>query len=363
MSPRVAPRRRLAFVAITWLLLLACVEVVARVTHDGPPPSGDLSLDNEWRWAAARAAAGEGPETPYVHDPVTGWRNRPLLRLPGLTTNRLGARTSVEVTARPAPGRPRLLLVGDSYTFGQNVTDEETFGSVLATRDLPGWDVVNLGVPGTGTDQQLLMFLEHGRPLEPTVVVLGFFTRDYSRNLLSFRDYAKPRFELDGDDLRLTGTPVLSPEALAAEYATGERRVGAGVISHAIGGLLRAWQRRRIEWVDAAAPGWQVLARLMARFTHEVRAVGATPVWLLIPNRDAVEEGRSKYDELETLCAARATSLGLTLLSLTPALRAAEAAGARTYLPKAEGGHLSPAGHAVAAAELARMLRESGLAR
>lgn len=353
-------RRRALFLVVLWLACLALIEVAVRLQRRGAPRSGDLSLDDEWRWAASHLAR-EGEATPgelsplFMHDPVVGWRPRPLVRLPGVTTNSAGMRTSVEVPLARTPGRRRVLLVGDSYTWGDNVADEHTFGHLLAARHLPGWDVLNLGIPGSGTDQQLLMFHEHGRRFGPDAVVLGFFVRDYPRNLVTFRDYAKPRFVLEGDGLRLTNVPVLAPEDLLARYRAGERAVGQDLRWWTAGYALSRWREVANERVNEEAEGWLVLSRLMERFAAEVRAAGATPVWMLIPMRTAVEEGASKYDALEGLCERRAAALGMPFLSVTEALRARNAR-APVNLPRQAGGHLSPAGNEVIAEALADLL-------
>jgi hypothetical protein len=66
--------------------------------------------------------------------------------------------------------RPRVLMLGDSITFGSGVRDEETFCALMAQR----YDVVNLGVEGYGTDQELLKLEREGLAYHPDVVVLNF---------------------------------------------------------------------------------------------------------------------------------------------------------------------------------------------
>jgi hypothetical protein len=64
----------------------------------------------------------------------------------------------------------------------------------------------------------LLYLQEEGLRYQPDLVLLGFLTLDMGRNILSFRDYAKPRFVLREGELVLTHSPVPSvEETLAAE--------------------------------------------------------------------------------------------------------------------------------------------------
>jgi hypothetical protein len=104
-------------------------------------------------------------------------------------------------------GTLRVLTFGDSFTFGEEVSDNETFSYYLE-KLLPGSEVINFGIHGYGHDQMLLYLREEGIKYHPDIVILGFVGEDMERNMTSFRDYAKPRFVLDGGRLVLTNTPV-----------------------------------------------------------------------------------------------------------------------------------------------------------
>ena len=80
------------------------------------------------------------------------------------------------------------------------MSDHETFPHVLEQLLAPA-EVVNLGVHGYGHDQMLLRYRAEGRRYAPDLVLLGFVADDVGRNLLAFRDYAKPRFLLEGGAL------------------------------------------------------------------------------------------------------------------------------------------------------------------
>jgi hypothetical protein len=341
---------KLLWVLVFWFALpLGLAEAILRLSftiRDEIPPTFDASLDREWRWAEAHLAAGRATlgET-FVHDPQLGWRVA-------------GARG-----LRGEPGRRRMLFVGDSYTYGQGVEPRDTFAHRLGERLLPDWEVLNLAAPGYGTDQQVLSFEGVAASFEPDVVVLGFYVRDYRRNLVTFRDYAKPMFALDGEGLRLVNTPVISPEALFEAYASGERRIGGEPRWYLGIELFRKIRERWIERVSEEAPGWQVLSRIMARFARNARASGAAPVWLVIPNRDVVAQERSDWEPLEMLCERRCDELEMPCLRLAGAFVAhsREHPEDPAYRDRAVGGHLSATGHALAAQEIASFLSSEGL--
>ncbi len=88
------------------------------------------------------------------------------------TMNALGARGPLIAHARQ-PGTPRILLLGDSVTWGFGVADDESLPAALSTR-LRDVEVVNLGVAGFGTAQELVLLREEGLAYQPDHVVLVF---------------------------------------------------------------------------------------------------------------------------------------------------------------------------------------------
>jgi len=69
-----------------------------------------------------------------------------------IATNELGLRGPA--TWNPSAGR-RVLVLGDSFAFGEGVDIEQRFDT-LVSRDHPEWSLINLGVMGYGTDQQVI---------------------------------------------------------------------------------------------------------------------------------------------------------------------------------------------------------------
>ena len=358
--------RRLRLAVVTLLLALAGLEAGVRifVLVKGEPIGANESVESEWEWADEHLRAGRAVlESTLAFDPVLGWRNAPSLRLPDLTTNADGWRASHEfVRAKPA-GVRRLVFVGDSYTFGFGLRDAESFAALAQERLGPAWEVLNFAVPGYGTDQQLLSYERVAREYEPDAVVLGFFLRDYSRNLQDFRTYAKPRFELEGEGLRLVGVPVMPPEELFALYQRGQRRVGGSFwCSRLWADVSRKWARERERRIDGDSTGWQLVARMQQRFRDAVRSDGAHPLWLLIPTDDLVAGGDSIYEPLAELTVAHAASLGLDCLDLTPIFRAHEEAFPHDSFkrPAEDGGHLSVRGNELVADALLEWLERRG---
>jgi lysophospholipase L1-like esterase len=118
--------------------------------------------------------------------------------------NGLGLRGREVEEPKPA-GVRRVLVLGDSFAFGVGVDEAHVFSSALDRRlnaALPGvHEVVNLGVAGYSTDQELLLLQRLGPRLSPDLLVLVVCDNDLDGNLLDFAylRYYKPRFRLGAD--------------------------------------------------------------------------------------------------------------------------------------------------------------------
>lgn len=94
-----------------------------------------------------------------------------------LRTNSRGFR-GAEWNPRPVPGVKRLLVVGDSFTMGNAVSEAEAFPAVAeAALGQPGdpWQVVNLGVSAWGPENALGWLETEGADVEATCLVYAFY--------------------------------------------------------------------------------------------------------------------------------------------------------------------------------------------
>ncbi len=351
-------------VLVSLALALLLAEAVFRVQYawqGKTPPHWDRSTSREWRWAdrhlreGAAVLPGEA-----VYDPIVGWRTVPNMNLNGVRTNSAGMRSPHEFSEEWTRGRRRLLLVGDSYTFGSFVEDEISYHQVLGRDHLPDWEILNLGVAGYGPDQALLLYEQVGRRYRPDVAVFGFYDRGFFRLFQRFRSYAKPRLVLDENQaLRLEGTPVISPEELYEQYRSGERRIGGWGHSYFVGGLLRnLFQALRDRPIDAEDVRWKLMAQVLRRFQRVAIADGSVPFLLIFPDRPERCDG-CVNEQVGRLAEAEAEALGMPVLSLREPFLAHQ--GESLFRPKGQGGHLSATGHALVARRLYQALADAGL--
>lgn len=129
----------------------------------------------------------------FLADPVRGNRlasgYRGFFAGVPVHINSLGFRDSREYSLEKSPGTFRILVLGDSVTFGHGTLDETTYPFLLEQRlrqwqpDVK-WEVWNLGVPGYNTSQELAYLTEVGSRYDPDLAIVGFFANDLTDNTL-----------------------------------------------------------------------------------------------------------------------------------------------------------------------------------
>jgi hypothetical protein len=313
-----------------------------------------LQDDSSWRlrWIRKHAQQGEIFYQFDVYHPTRGWAVKPNVRgasaFPGkvLCSNSRGLRGEREHAYEKPPGAHRILLLGDSFTFGDEVSDAETYAALLQEM-LPETEVINLGVHGYGHDQMLIYFEEEGVKYQADLVILGFVYIDMTRNLLAFRDFAKPRFVLDDGQLSLRDSPVPTPEAV----------LGGEFCRLKVIDLLEI-VRQSIRWRSGANQHEQrsVTEAILARLAMRVKSTGGVPVFVYLPMPEDMAPGSGlnvREQALFDLC----QRLDIRFLSLRPTFVDTPAKMRTLFLTY----HWSPEGHRRAASGLRDGLRASDL--
>ncbi|HNW43218.1 MAG TPA: GDSL-type esterase/lipase family protein [Elusimicrobiales bacterium] len=203
------------------VFLLVFLEVASRIflfSGYGMQTIEKISCDTSWRllWAnKKRAGAGDIFYSFDEYSPTRGWAIKPnLTKTPVfggkvLSTNSKGIRGKTEYTYGKS-SKKRILILGDSFTFGEEVNDTEAYPSRLQEL-LPASEVINFGVHGYAHDQMLIYLKEEGIKYRPDIIILGIVSNDIQRNILRFRDYAKPKFKIMDGKLKLENSPVPAP--------------------------------------------------------------------------------------------------------------------------------------------------------
>jgi len=195
-----------------------------------------------------------------------------------LNTNSRGLRGQSEYNYERTPGKKRIVVLGDSFTFGAEVPDNATYAHYLESH-IANTEVLNFGVQGYGHDQILLYLKEEGIKYHPDIVLLGFTYIDIYRNIESFFAYAKPKFTLSPTGLRLTNVPVLTPEQILAEEPYRPKSFDLLFIL-----------KEKLRWAlgNNEAEAREVTEQLLDQVVSTARSIGAVPVFVYLPVNEEI---------------------------------------------------------------------------
>lgn len=207
--PPSEPFRRAALVFLSLVVGLGLLELGLRAAT--------------WSWLFAwpnyvldaRKVLAERDSGRTTHDERLGYVPREGYAAAGIAIGENGLR---HTGPAPADARAPILATGDSFTFGEEVSDGETWPADL--QRLTGRRVLNGGVNGYGFDQIVLRTEALAALYKPEAIVVAFIADDIRRTeMRRLWSADKPYFDLDGDGLGLRNVPV-PPRAPARETLT-----------------------------------------------------------------------------------------------------------------------------------------------
>ena len=288
--------------------------------------------------AALDARLGYVPKAGY-RSSDNHWGTEVSIDADGLRTN----------GATPRPDGDAIVCVGDSFTFGDQVDDDETWPAALE-RELQR-PVRNGGVFGYSFAQAILRAEDLIARHRPKHVVVSFIADDLRRCTYSRRYTDVPWFDLlDDGSIELRGVPIdhdRRPQVSGLKRALGHSALLDAIFANA---AARWWFEDEKQvvidhlWAHTEQLGCRMIDRLLAR----CRAHDATLV-LMLQGERANPEARAVM--------AYAESLGVATLDLVAryeARRANDASARERWFD----GHMTAEGNAWVAGELAGLLRE-----
>lgn len=367
------------------------VRVLAEETPEGPLVGDTVLLPRDWaRVLAHRRASWEQASREYgvfTIDETLGWtvgRNRKGVGPHNETywSNDDGLRTQqIGVSLRDRPAAFRIAIIGDSYTFGEDVSYEDTWGHQLETLMGPAVEVLNFGVPGYGIDQAFLRYLRDVRDWHPDLVILSFISHDLVRSgmvyyWIGFQGAAvpgaKPRFSLDGGQLTLLNYPLPSPEHIQSTSTIGNLPfIQSDSAYHPADWewhlyqysyLLRfaiSWQFHPVASGYELDPGVQEINEaILKSFVRTAQAAGSHPMVVFLPEYQEFRQSSGMLDR-GLLGRRVARKAGVELLDLTSCLEAVP-----NGLRFTTGWHYTPhANRAVAHCLQAQIMEANGVSR
>lgn len=285
-----------------------------------------------------------------------------------------GMRASGEGISFAEPTRQtRIALVGDSFTFGEDVAYEDTWGFLLEKALGEEFQVLNFGVGSYGLDQAFLRYREDVRAWNPKIVILSLISADVRRTMSVYPfiaaphwqiPFSKPRLILRDGALMQLNAPALPPQEIFSKGAISELP-----FLEYDGGYHRS------QWLQDAAqvsylaravmtwfPRWEpvssdvtndalmtVNASVVKAFVQSVTEIGAVPIVVYFPREEL-----SKPQLSLSLGKRVLQHAGVSYTDVTPCLLELE-----PQARFAQGGHYSPGGNAAVTKCLINDVREA----
>jgi hypothetical protein len=254
------------------VLGLGALELILRVSPGQKP----------WR----RTQVGQFPDQPtsWMVDPVIGWRFRPSWGSGDLLyrSNSLGFRGR---DFDPSPKTRKIVLVGDSFPFGQGAPEDVSFSVVLEKR-LHGTAVYNLAIPGFGVDQMWLTLRHYGLPLHPNFVIVAFIDADLARSVEAYSfgmGLNKPVFEVVGNQL-IQKTAKDRPAAIPA------------LLEHSLAWRLGRQAYEGLVYRFPVGERWRLNKAILDRVRSDCAEAGVTPLFVRIPTPGAHRQFPTLHD-------------------------------------------------------------------
>ena len=235
----------------------------------------------------------------------------------------------------PRAERPLTLAVGDSFVFGDDVGDADSWPAILER--LTGRRVINGGVPAFGLDQTVLRSEQLAEVYSPETIILSFIPDDVRRSEMSyFSGHAKPYFDVDGGTLHLHPAPVPPPSALAPL----KRLLSVSLIVGVLFDQFMHWDGPAAEVVHDH--GREVACLLMQRIATDVRAGTGRVLILAQPQAPEATPEHLQVKDFVLGCAAAA---GLQVFDLFPIIERMPASQRQRLFD----GHMTAEGNRVVA--------------
>jgi lysophospholipase L1-like esterase len=297
---------------------------------------------------------GYGGAVRYDYSPELGWVHHPnqTARMPiGGWSVRIDAAgfRGPDHTLQKSGGQFRILLLGDSYTFGWAVAEDSTYGSVLE-RLLLGRgancrkvEVINGGVNGYNTEQEIGFFRLIGLKYHPDLVIIGFTPNDImtESETKTMLRYPALRRLLEQSALYQFLAPRLKTLIFARERGAYTETMSK-FLEQPDSAVLVRWAQVRSALLQLRDMAERDSFRLL---------IAAFPFATQI-------DPTSQSDAPQALLRELHSESAIPLVDLLPAFRRAALRGDKLFLINDPTRHPGPQGHAVAAAELFQFITD-----
>lgn len=335
----------LSLITLVLLEILLTIFGMSTLYLARPPPIRVTPID--W-WVC------DAPGCHYIYDNVQADCQKGGVPERICAINRQGYSGSQDfVTPAVYDDSLRILLLGDSFTFGRTAELGKSFAEYLESA-FPEALIWNTGMSGTGTNQAVRAFEYYAPQLKPQLAILGFVMNDFGDNLLPIDSWFRVLDPLG----RPVSVRFFHYDAWGNVYnsdiETAMRYFGHGTpprngLEHAIGitrlGTLLLRLRDNLAALSGRLRAKQikVAGEYLAALRDRAEAQGADLLVLVIPREDHVDSPSELYLAAIQLM----EESGLPYMNPSPVLD-----GESDYAPAGDG-HWNSAGHQKVGALLA----------
>ena len=202
-------------------------------------------------------------------------------------------------------GKLRIMALGDSFTLGFGVEEDEVFANktaaILQNRLSIPVEALNLGVLAYGTIQEFMLFQKY-KYLKPDVVILGFFARDafageggndLEDNYMFFHKYIKGKANQEESYLSFTRRVRIFLKKYSNLYRSAELYFG---------GYFRKKYSPGWENPELKKEAWEITSNYLSRFDDELQNqnIVCFLVWIPFP-ATVVDQNHSVADNIAAL--------------------------------------------------------------
>ena len=286
-----------------------------------------------------------------------------------LRINSQGIRDDRKFELEGSPGTARIVMLGDSFAIGYGVNYEDSVPALLEAMLADGLkrpvEVINLGVSGFGTAEELVMLDARGWQYTPDLVLVYWHASDLSDNIRSnlFKLENGKVVQLNDEYLPAVRIREFLFSFAAYRWIAGNSHLYSWIRDFAgrkVQALLRAFRQSsrsaqpRVKKSGGVAPHVRLSLALLDAIQQKAHARGAKMLILEIPFR----RDRVTFNSTFPFDAAR--SMGLDFDVVSPIEQFQQYRGEKIYWEKGHG-HWTPLGTSCVARALAERILPGNL--
>lgn len=291
-----------------------------------------------------------------------------------LRTNSQGFRDDREFPETPPPNTKRVLLLGDSFAIGYGVNIEDSVPALLEEQLAESLghpvEVINMGVSGFGTSEELVTLQERGWDFQPDLVIVYWHNTDpvdnIRSNLFKLEDGKAVRTEneyLPAVALRkyLFSFPLYRWIAEHSQLYAWARETAAARVKGIIRAINQPAAPEQPDIVDPAGidPSTELSLVLLHQMQNEIEARNAKMVILEIPSKTYFNRALFRKPDRETYRPSfpykDAEAMGFRFNVVSPIAEFQKHSGKKIYWERSHG-HWTPLGTSCVAEALTQSI-------